>query len=131
MEEQITAKIVTISQPFLVQEGNSWISLCVYEKDGKYYQRPAVPPSIKHGPWEVGEECEIEPSNKDKEAESWMIEIYNNPKNYKRILEEEKILKIPEEDRELSGIEIIFNILICIAVIAVIGVLLITFIKGA
>lgn len=132
MAEKITAKIVTVSRPYLVREGNSWISVCVYPRDGLYYQKTAVPPTIKHGPWEVGEELDVAPSEKDQEAEDWMVEIYNNPRDYKRIMKEVRFLeKNTEEDDGLSKIDIFMNVITALAVIAIIGIILRTFILGA
>ena len=137
MAETYVAKIVTVSRPYLVKEGNSWVSTCVYKQGDKYYCKNAIPPALNHGPWEIGEEVEVSPSGKDEEAPDWMIEIYNNPKDYKRITlrakeeEKEKEREENEEDDFTTHLTTFINIVVAIAVAVVIGIILITFIKGA
>ena len=140
MAELLKAKIVTVSTPYLVKEGNSWCSTCVYEKNGEFFQKNAVPPSLDHGPWEIGEEVDITPSNLDKEAADWMIEIYNSPKNYKAIILQKKARDKELKEQQLEeernkdkpgALTIITNVIIVLAVIAIIGIILYTFIKGA
>lgn len=132
MAETYSAKIVTVSRPYLVKEGNSWVSTCVYKKGDKYFRKNAVPPSLNHGPWEVGEECEVTPSEKDEEAEQWMIDIYNNPKDFRRITREAKEEEGARyDDDEPDGLTTFVNVLVVFAVIAIIGIILYTFIKGA
>lgn len=133
MAETYTAKIVTVSRPYLVKEGNSWVSTCVYKKEDRYYRKNAVPPSLNHGPWEIGEEVGVIPSAKDEIAEDWMVQIYNNPKNYKEIMRiaKEREKEKDDDDDEPDGITKFVNVLVALAVAAVIGIILYTFIKGA
>lgn len=84
------AKIVTKSRPVMVQTGNSWVSDAVYMRDGVYYTREVLAPTLKHGPFEIGEEIEIEPSFKDRLAEGYMTLIYDNPDSYEEVMEQRK-----------------------------------------
>lgn len=85
------AKVVTKSRPIMVPSGNSWASDIVYMRDGMYYTREIIAPDLKHGPFEIGEEVEIEPSFKDRLAEGYMTLIYDNPDSYKEVMEQRKI----------------------------------------
>lgn len=133
MAETYSAKIVTVSRPYLVKEGNSWVSTCVYKKGDKYYRKNAIPPSLNHGPWEVGEEVDVTPSDKDEVAEQWMIDVYNNPKDFRRITQEakEEEKERYNDDDEADGLTTFINVLVVLAVAVIIGIILYTFIKGA
>ena len=130
MEVTYTAKVVTPSRPYLIKEGNTWISDIVYKKDGVFLTRKVLAPNVDYGPYEVGEEIEIQANDNDELAEDYLIEIYNNPKAYKDILRRKRhsdVVESEEYKTEKKNIqkERTTEIITTFISIAIIGVLLV------
>lgn len=128
MEEIITAKVVSLSRPYLTKEGNSWISDVVYVKNDNYFTKKAVAPVYRHGPFEIGEEVEVDFDLNDNPAEDWMIEIYQTPSRYKEILYDKKQIEKREEQKEVAKKEVftfktLLKVILTILFVAVFGML--------
>lgn len=130
------AKVVTKSRPLLVQDGNSWISDVVYKIGEKYYKREVQAPTLKHGPFEIGEEIELEPSAEDLIADDYLVQIYENPANYNEIMlnfkydiESNKYVEFEKKTKNKKK-SAFLDVIIAFLIVFIVGVILYTLILG-
>ena len=120
---------VVANNPHINDEGNTWMADVVYQIDKNYFVQKVVAP-IKHGPYVVGEEIDVDHEVSDALAEDWMIEVFKNPKRYKaamKVKSEDNKARLEaalKDEEEIKPKNTVLNLIIALLLIALLAMLL-------